>query len=211
MLIKKKLPASSVFPSRQFYLIFLMRCHLFKTSSTRNLITTDSQGRNLTFPNFKILVLPGARVGDVRPFLPAKGRYDWIVLFIGGNYLPTGNTQTVARSISDLAVAASEVALRVFVIVVPPRLDIPDHAKAVNRLLEGNNDRRWLYRGISRNIYSVKKPTTRNDIHLEPGATSEIRSILKNRVLRKTFCSQVDKQGHPPTYECCRGHCTCPP
>ena len=125
-----------------------MRCHLFKTSFTRNLIT-ESQGRNLTFSNFNILVLPGARIGDVRPFLPAKGRYDMIVLFVGGNDLPTDNTHDIAWNISDLAVAASEVALKVFVIAIPPRLDIPDQAKAVNRLLEGNNDGRWLYRGIS--------------------------------------------------------------
>ena len=187
-----------------------MRYHLLKTSPTRNLIITDSQGRNLTFPNFNILVLPGARVGDVRTFLPAKGRFDLIVFFIGGNDLPTDNTQTVARNISDLAVAASEVALRVFVIAVPPRLDTPDQAKAINRLLEDNNDRRWLYRGISRSIYSVEKHTTRDDIHLEPRAISGIRSILKNRVLRKAFCTQIDKQGHPRTYECPRGHCTCP-
>ena len=107
-----------------------MRYHLFKTSPTRNLNITDSQGRNLTFPNFNILVLPGARIGDVRPFLPAKGRFDLIVLFNGGNDLPTDNTRTVARNISDLAVAAIEAALRVFFIAVPPRLDIPDQAKA---------------------------------------------------------------------------------
>ena len=106
-----------------------MRYHLFKTSPTRNLIITDSQGRNLTFPNFNILVLPGARVGDVRPFLPAKGRFNLIVFFIGGNDLQTDNTRTVARNISDLAVAPSE---------VPPRLDIPDQAKTLNRLLEDN-------------------------------------------------------------------------
>ena len=187
-----------------------MRYHRFKTSPTRNLIITDSQGRNLTFPNFNILVLPGARVGDARPFLPAKGRFDLIVFFIGGNDLPTDNTRTVARNISDLAVAASEVELRVFVIAVPPRLDIPDQAKALNRLLQGNNDRRWLYRGISRSIYSVEKHTTLDDIHLEPRAISGIRSILKNRVLRKAFCPQIDKQGYPRTYECPRGHCACP-
>ena len=174
-----------------------MRYHLFKTSPTSNLNITDSQGRNLTFPNFNILVLPGARVGDVRHFLPAKGRFYLIVLFIGSNVLPADNTRTVARNISDLAVAASEVALRVFAIAVPPRLDIPDQAKALNRLLEDNNDRRWLYRGISRRIYSVEKHTTRDDIHIKPSFISGIRSILKNRVLRKTFCPQVNKQGHP--------------
>ena len=50
----------------------LMRYHLFKTSPTLvKLIITDSQGRNLTFPNVNILVLPGAQVEDVRPFLPS--------------------------------------------------------------------------------------------------------------------------------------------
>ena len=102
----------------------LMRYLLFKTSPTRNLIITDSQGRNLAFPNFNILFLPSARVGDVRPFLPANGQFDLIVLFIGGNDLPTDNTRTVARYISDLAVAASEVALKVFVIAVPPRIGL---------------------------------------------------------------------------------------
>ena len=135
------------FPPRQFYSINLMRYHLFKTSPTFNLIITDSQGRNLTFSNLNVLVLQGARVGDMSPFLPAKGRFDLIVHFIGGNDLPTDNIETVAGNISDLAVAASEVALRVFVIAVPPRLDIRDQAKALNRLLEDNNDRRWLYRG----------------------------------------------------------------
>ena len=120
-----------------------MRYHLSKSSPTRNLIFTNSKGRNLTFPNINILVvLPGAQNGDVRPFLPAKGRYDLIVLFIGGNDLPTDNAQTVARNISDLALAAPEVALRVFVIAVLPLLDIPDQAKPLKRLLERNNDRR---------------------------------------------------------------------
>ena len=167
------------FSPRQFYLISLMRYHLFKASTTHNLIITDSQGRNLTFANFNILVLAGARVGDVRPFLPAEGRYDLIALFIRGNNLPTDNSQTVARDISDIALAASEVALRVFVLAAPPQLDIPDKAKAVNRLLEGGNDHRWLYRGISRSICSVKKHTTRDDIHIEPRAISGLRSILE--------------------------------
>ena len=86
----------------------------------------------MTFPNFNILLLPGAQVGDVRPFLPVKGWYDLIVLFIGGKELPTGKSQTLANNISDLTVAASEVALRVFVIEVPSRLDIRDQAEALN-------------------------------------------------------------------------------
>ena len=107
----------------------------FQTSPSRNLITTDSQGKNLTFPIFNILVLPGAQVGDVRPFLPVKGRYYLIVLFIGGNNFSTGNTCTLAKNISDLVVAASEVALRIFVIAVPPQLVNPGQVKALYRLL----------------------------------------------------------------------------
>ena len=188
-----------------------MRFHLFKTSPTRNLTFTYSQGRNLTFHNFNIPVLPGAQVEDVRPFLPAKGRYDLIVVFVGGNDLPTGNIRTLARNISDPAVAASEVALRIFGIAVPPlRRKKPDQAKALKRLVESKNDCRWLYRCISRSIYSVEKHPTRDDIHLEPKAISGIRSILKNRVLRKAFCPQIDKRGHPQTYECRRVLCTCP-
>ena len=109
-----------------------MRYHLFKTSPTGNLKITVSQGRNLTFLNFNILVLPGAHVGDVRPFLPLKCRYDLTALLMGGDDLPTGNTQTVARNISDLAVAASEVALRVLVLAVPRRSNNCDRANALN-------------------------------------------------------------------------------
>ena len=76
-----------------------MRYHLFKTWPTRYLIITDSQGRNLTFSNFNILVLPGAQVEDVRPFLPTKRWYDLIALFVRGNDLQTGNTQTLARNL----------------------------------------------------------------------------------------------------------------
>ena len=128
-----------------------MRYHLFTATPTRNLIITHSQGGNLTFPNFNFVVLPGAQVGDMRPFLPLKVRYDLNVLFIGGN-----NTQTLARNISHLAAEASEVALRMFVISVPSR-DIPDQTRALNRLIESTKDFLWLYRGISRSIYSVEK------------------------------------------------------
>ena len=142
-------------------------------------------------------------------FLPVKRRYDLIALFVGGNNLPTGTTRTLARNISELAVAASEVAFRVFVIAVPPRLDIHDQAKALIGLLESNNDRQWFYRSISRSIYGVKKHTTREDIHLDPSTIIRICSILRNRALRKPFCPQIAKRSHPRSYEFRRGHCTC--
>ena len=104
--------------------------------------------------------------------LSVKGRYDLIVFFVGGNDLPTnntdlptGNTEILARNNSELAVAGSEVALRVIVIAVPPRTDIHDQAKALNGLLESNNDRRWLHRGISPSIHSVEKHTYHQKRH----------------------------------------------
>ena len=42
-----------------------MSYHLFKTSSTRTLLTTASQKKNLTFPNFSNPVQSSAHVGDV--------------------------------------------------------------------------------------------------------------------------------------------------
>ena len=74
-----------------------MHYHLFKTSPTRIRIVTESQERHLTFPNFNILV---------QQVVSVKGRYDFIVLSIGGNYSPIGSSQTVANNIFDIAVAA---------------------------------------------------------------------------------------------------------
>ena len=86
-----------------------MRYHLFKVSSTRNLIIADSQAKGLETANFNILSLPGAKVRHVYNFIPKKDHYDIIVLFIGGNDLFCGKLESkltaegLVKEISDLA------------------------------------------------------------------------------------------------------------
>ena len=96
------------------------RYRQFRTSSSRNLLIGDSHVRNLIFPNFNILSLPGARIGSVIDFLPEKGKYDLIVLFIGGNDLYERNVpssvseQDIANEISKLADELSLRAPKIF-------------------------------------------------------------------------------------------------
>ena len=77
-------------------------------------------------------------------------------------------------------------------------VSVAEKAGVLDRLTEGNHNHRWRYRGISRTIYSVKKHTIGDDLHLEPRPIGGIYSNLKTRVLCKDFCFQVDKRGHPP-------------
>ena len=86
-----------------------MRYHIFKESVRRNLLFADSQAKYLDFANFNILSLIGAKANDVYNFIPRVGRFDIIVLFVGGNDLFQGkspfkvSSQEVADKISDLA------------------------------------------------------------------------------------------------------------
>ena len=62
-----------------------MRYHTYKGSHCRNLVIADSQGKELRFPNYNILSLPGGTIATVLDFLPPKDKFDTIVLFIGRN------------------------------------------------------------------------------------------------------------------------------
>ena len=123
-----------------------MRYHTFKSSRTRNLIIADSQCRNLIFPNFNILSLPGARISHAYKFLPAKGRYNLITLFIGGNDLFDGIDNSsrepieVAEDIAKLASKLLPLANFVYVLGIPPRGENDENtkkkAKTTNDLIQ---------------------------------------------------------------------------
>ena len=72
-----------------------MRFHTFKTSPQRNLLIADSQAKKLFFPNFNILSIPGAQIRHASHYIPQKGVYNTIVLFIGDNNLFYGARLTV--------------------------------------------------------------------------------------------------------------------
>ena len=103
-----------------------MRYHIYKSSPKKALLIADSQARHLTFGNINILSLPGALTKDVSPFIPPPGKFDLIVLLIGGNDLYNGyhpsetSPNVVALRIADLAERVLNVTKKVFVIAVPP-------------------------------------------------------------------------------------------
>ena len=118
-----------------------MRYHTFKSSTTKNLLISDSQAKNLFFPNFKILSIPGGRIKDVWLFLPSPGEYEIIVLFIGGNdlfefqRLSETSSKSAADQLSELADHLKELSSKVFIIGIPPRMNQPERSLAVNSLL----------------------------------------------------------------------------
>ena len=142
-----------------------MRYHLFKTSPKKALQIADSQARYLTFGNINILLLPGATVNNVYQFVPPQGKYEIIVLFVGGNdlysgYLPSVATpQEVFERIESLANTLITVAKKLYVIGITPRIppeteieNFEDHELirhlAVNqRLANASKQARWTSEG----------------------------------------------------------------
>ena len=103
-----------------------MRYHLFRSSPKKSLFIADSQTRDLEFPNINILTLPGAKVNDVQRFIPPKGKYKLIAIFVGGNdfynyCLPSeSSVEQVVERICALADQLFLVTESVFVLAVPP-------------------------------------------------------------------------------------------
>ena len=187
-----------------------MRFHIFKDSPIRSILIADSQARRLEFSIINILLLPGAQIQDLYRFVPAKGQYDKIVIFAGGNdlyngYLPsTASVEEVTDRIVSLANHLLHVCERVFVLGIPARYppeaereSIQDHDLirhfAVNRKIEKQAV------GFSE----------RDQVHLNESALSGLRSILKKRVLYEDYSVSVSER-RPKTYECNRATgCLC--
>ena len=202
-----------------------MRYHTFKSSRTRNLIIADSQCRNLIFPNFNILSLPGAQISHAYKFLPAKGRYNLITLFIGGNDLFDGIDNSsrepieVAEDIAKLASKLLPLANFVYVLGIPPRGENDENTKKkakttndliqVERKKQGKKNKQWEYRGVSNKIYTVKH-LGKDLIHLEGKGLGGLCTILKKRILEhhNLFSEEVNRRGHLELFEC-SGTCTC--
>ena len=189
-----------------------MRYHIFKDSVQRNLLIADSQAKYLDFANFNILSLPGAKVHDVYNFIPRVGRFDIIVLFVGGNDLFQGkspskvSSEEVADKISDLANVLKGKADKVFVLGIPPRHNQRERTSAVNKLLS-NRKEDWAFRGVEKRVYKVTH-LKEDKVHLNKESIGSICFILKTKILRSAFDAELDRQGHPRIYEC-SGRCHC--
>ena len=163
------------------------RYHIFKTSSPKNLLIADSQARHLEFPNTNILSLPGARIAAVRGFLPPKGKYNTIVLLIGGNDAFDGREpstvpeEDIANELAELAEELSRLAKQIFVIGIPHRSEYRFRSARVNREIQKKKGN-WKYRGVCEKIYSAYQLGS-DEIHSSPEGLKGIKSIIKNKIL----------------------------
>ena len=190
-----------------------MRFHTLKPSTATNLLIADSQTSLLSFPNFNILTIPGVKTWHVIDFLPTTGQFKVVVLFIGANCLfdKNGNSVSspidVAEELSKLADRLVALADKVVIIGLTPRFSQPERTAAVNRILSDKaKSRKWIFRGIA---HKISINLLREDqIHLSDLGLSQIRSILKNKILYSKFSTTIDKAGHLPTVTC-RERCNC--
>ena len=144
--------------------------------------------------------------------MPGKAQYDKIVIFAGGNdlyngYLPSkANVEEVTDRIVSLANHLLHVCERVFVLGIPARYppeaereSIQDHDLirhfAVNRKIEKQAvGARWVFRGLSEQIYCENHFTERDHAHLNESALSGLRSILRKRVLYEDYSVSVSER-----------------
>ena len=181
-----------------------MRMNSFRTSCIKNLLIGDSQVRNLIFPNFTIISIPGGQVHHASSVLPSPGDFDLITLFIGANNLFDGESpkdiepKEVADELIRLADELCQRVAKVFVIGLPPRLGKPAGTEAVNLLLrKAAEECNWWYRGLSDHIYDSKQSTDSRGVHLTSQALGSIKSLLKNKVLYKKYSHQLQSRTPP--------------
>ena len=196
-----------------------MRYHLFRSSPKKSLFIEDSQTRDLEFPNINILTLPEAKVNDVQRFIPPKGKYELIAIFVGGNdlynyCLPSeSSVEQVAERICALA---DQLFLETECVCVscppPPRFPTRRQIRAyglteeqlqrytqVNKILgERPLKSKWGYRGISQHVYCESHVSEWDHYHLNSIALSESKTVIKNRVLhRKRYSKKLAEKTAP--------------
>ena len=188
--------------------------HIFKTSSSKNLLIADSQARHLEFLNTNILSLPGARIAAVRVFLPPKDKYNTIVLLSGENDAFDGREpstvpeEDIANELAELAEELSRLSKQIFVIGIPHRSEYRFRSARVNREIQKKKGN-WKYRGLCEKIYSTYHLGS-DEIHLSPEGLKGIKSIIKNKILYKKYSDAFNDEGHLTQYECTFRHCHCP-
>ena len=198
-----------------------MRFHILKSSTTKFLLISDSQTQYLTYPNLNILSIPGGKVCHDRNFLPKKGAYDIIIIFIGGNDLFETTTRAgipvfssvtpvqVANELIELAEEALLLTRKVYVLAIPFRFDgaaAKKRVSAVNELLREREG--YQYRGVSKRIYASHHLGS-DDIHLSEQGLVGLRSILKNNILYENHSTDIHNAGDIQRHECSGNKCKC--
>ena len=200
------------------------RYHIYRTSSTKTLLIADSQARNLEAGNLNILSLPGACVRHVYNFIPPKGLFDIIILFVGGNDLyffqkPTLTPASqVAHEIIDIANLLCHRAKVVYVLGVPERNDNKVRSKQVNDLLQSIGERKtkdqsfvaWRYRTVARHLTGARYFNPNDATHLNKDGLNNLRNLIKEKILYKSYKKELNERGNDEFFECKRDECQCP-
>ena len=200
-----------------------MRYHLFKSSKTKFILITDSQGRHFESGHLNLLSLPGATIKDVYHFVPPINQYCKIILFIGGNDLyngckPSDKTPIdIANQLIELANFLTERTKEVYLIGIPERNENKQRSAAVNEILEKVSHRtrshkpsvNWKYRGISQHISGAKYFNPKDHLHLNECGRSNLHHLIKQKILYKDYNLMLNNSGHSKIYECKRNSCTC--
>ena len=174
-----------------------MPYHLFKSSNTKFILITKSQGRQFESGNLNILSSPGATIKDVYNFVPPINQYCIIILFFGGNDLyngckPSDKTPIdIANQLIELAKFLTEQSEEVYLIGIPERSENKQRSVAVIKILEKMSHRNFShkpsvnckYRGISQHISGAKYFNPKDHLHLNESGRSNLHHLIKQKIL----------------------------
>ena len=194
----------------------IRRLHTLRTSSSTTLLLANSQARNIEFPNFNILSIPGARIAHAQQFLPIKDKFNIIIVFIGGNDLCNGSLpsslseQQVVDELDLLGEQLCKLAEKIFNLGIPHRGSYRERSSKANKLLDNKNktSRNGKYSGVSEEIFS-EMHLGDDDVHLNKSGISGVKTILKKRVLYKNYLNKCNDEEHLDYFECQFRNCNC--
>ena len=185
-------PPMGVF-GKQDFLTGYSRFHIFKEAPTKYLFLTDSQAMFLEAGNLKILSLPGASIRHLYDYIPPAGRFEIIILFIGGNDLFDGfelsskTPQKVARDLIELAnFACQRTSSSVFVLGIPESDENRERASVTNDIVKARAERisprfkqkiEWKYRSVS-SFTSGRRFFKLDKIHLNNDGLKNIKNLV---------------------------------
>ena len=189
-----------------------MKRHVYKKGATDILIIANSQ---LHIKHFFLnsgilnsLSIPGGRIRNVYDFIPAEGRYETIILFIGGNDCfqksaspSSREPRDIAGDLNDLANILTTRSNEVYNLGIPERHQQPERTKKVNdallRLSVGAN---WKYRSLSK--YIQTRHISGDDVHIDEEGLKNIKKLVKEKILRQKYDINLDNKGTSIVYKC---------
>ena len=178
------------------------RFHIFKEAPTKNQFLADSPVRLLEAGNLNILLLPGASIRHLYDYILPAGRFEIIILFIGGNdifdgFEPSSKTpQKVAQDLIELAdFACQRTRSSVFVLGIPERDKNRERAIVTNDIVKAGAGRisprfkqkvEWKYRSFS-NFTSGRRYFKLDKIHLNNDGLNNVKNLVKEKVLYSKY------------------------